>query len=697
MVLTISLTKGVSMKRILINSSYNDELRVALVDGAKLFDLDTEITDRVLYKGSIFKATVSRIEQSLNAAFVDFGSARHGFLPLRELSRKFYKKNSQGKSECTLKEGQEILVQINKEERGTKGATLSTQISIAGRFMVLIANSDKSGGISRRITGDERDDLKNQISKLDIPEGMSVIIRTAGIDRSFEELQNDLSYLISLWDDINATQASADSPQLIYKDDKLIVRVFRDIFRDDIEEILVDDKSVFEEAKNFAELVIPDQKDKVKLYDEEIPLFNRYQIESQIELAFQREISLPSGGSIVIDPTEAMTTIDINSARSTKGKDIEETALKTNLESAKEIARQLRLRDVGGLIVIDFIDMLSEESQKKVENAFRRAVSSDRARIQMASISRFGLLEVSRQRLKPSLNETYDIEHVLVRGPRSLGQSILRIVGEDVAKDNTAEIQVYVPADVASYLLNEKRRDILSIEDSTGVKILIIADPYKSRPYYKVLRIKDSEVKQKSSYELTPDSPKPDTDWRDNKSGSKLNPLVDATDHKKNHKSGGGIVSWIKSLTASPQPKKSTKKKTPQKRRSQKGNYKKKNPNASKSRPNRKPPTSKNAKKPPTSKDVRKPSESKNTRKASESKNTRKPSESKNARKPSKPMPRKSKSDAGPNNTRKKAPPRKPAIKKDTSKKITGRQDIVKESKKKPEPPTRALNDPRDN
>ena len=676
------------MKRILINSSYNDELRVALVDGAKLFDLDTEVTDRVLYKGSIFKATVSRIEQSLNAAFVDFGSARHGFLPLRELSRKFYKKNSQGKSECTLKEGQEILVQINKEERGTKGATLSTQISIAGRFMVLIANSDKSGGISRRITGDEREDLKNQISKLDIPEGMSVIIRTAGIDRSFEELQNDLSYLISLWDDINATQASADSPQLIYKDDKLIVRVFRDIFRDDIEEILVDDKSVFEEAKNFAELVIPDQKDKVKLYDEEIPLFNRYQIESQIELAFQREISLPSGGSIVIDPTEAMTTIDINSARSTKGKDIEETALKTNLESAKEIARQLRLRDVGGLIVIDFIDMLNEESQKKVENAFRRAVSSDRARIQMASISRFGLLEVSRQRLKPSLNETYDIEHVLVRGPRSLGQSILRIVGEDVAKDNTAEIQVYVPADVASYLLNEKRRDILSIEDSTGVKILIIADPYKSRPYYKVLRIKDSEVKQKSSYELTPDSPKPDTDWRDNKSGSKLNPLVDATDHKKNHKSGGGIVSWIKSLTASPQPKKSTKKKTPQKRRTQRGNYKKKNPNASKSRPNRKPPTSKNAKKPPTSKNVRKPSESKNTRK---------PSESKNTRKPSKPMHRKPKSDAGPNNTRKKAPSRKPAIKKDTSKKITGRQDIVKESKKKPEPPTRALNDPRDN
>lgn len=658
------------MKRILINSSYNDELRVALVDGAKLFDLDTEVTDRVLYKGSIFKATVSRIEQSLNAAFVDFGSTRHGFLPLKELSRNFYKKNSQGKSECTLKEGQEILVQINKEERGTKGATLSTQISIAGRFMVLIANSDKSGGISRRITGDEREDLKNQISKLDIPEGMSVIIRTAGIDRSFEELQNDLNYLISLWDDINATQASADSPQLIYKDDKLIVRVFRDIFRDDIEEILVDDKSVFEEAKNFAELVIPDQKDKVKLYDEEIPLFNRYQIESQIELAFQREISLPSGGSIVIDPTEAMTTIDINSARSTKGKDIEETALKTNLEAAKEIARQLRLRDVGGLIVIDFIDMQNEDSQNKVENAFRRAVSSDRARIQIASISRFGLLEISRQRLKPSLNETYDIEHVLVRGPRSIGQSILRIIGEDVAKDNTAEIQVYVPADVASYLLNEKRRDILSIEDSTGVKILIIADPYKSRPYYKVVRIKDSEVKKKSSYDLTPDSPKPDTDWRDEKSGSKLNPLVDATDHKKNHKSGGGILSWIKSLTASPQPKKTTKKKSPQKRRPRKGNYKKKNANSSKSRPNRKP---------------------------SSSKNTRRPSTSKSTGRPSKSVDRKPKNDSRTKDMRKKAPSRKPRVEKDTSKKISGRQDIVKETKKKPEPPTRALNDPRDN
>jgi ribonuclease E len=331
--------------------------------------------------------------------------------------------------------------------------------------------------------------------------------------------------------------------------------------------------------------------------------------------------------------------------------------------------------------------MLNEDSQNKVENAFRRAVSSDRARIQIASISRFGLLEISRQRLKPSLNETYDIEHVLVRGPRSIGQSILRIIGEDVAKDNTAEIQVYVPADVASYLLNEKRRDILSIEDSTGVKILIIADPYKSRPYYKVVRIKDSEVKKKSSYDLTPDSPKPDTDWRDDKSGSKLNPLVDATDHKKNHKSGGGILSWIKSLTASPQPKKTTKKKSPQKRRPRKGNYKKKNANSSKSRPNRKPSSSKN---------TRRPSTSKSTGRPSTSKSTGRPSTSKSTGRPSKSVDKKPKNDSRTKDTRKKAPSRKPRVENDTSKKISGRQDIVKETKKKPEPPSRALNDPRD-
>ncbi len=539
------------MKRILINSSYGNELRVALVDGAKLYDFDTESPDKTLLKGSIFKATISRVESSLDAAFVNFGSERHGFLPLKDLSSEFYKKDKKGKFICTLEEGQEIIVQVTKEERGTKGAALTTQIGLAGRFLVLIPNSTRSGGISRRISGDERDQIKNTLEKLNIPENMSAIVRTNGLGRSAEELSLDLSYLLALWDEINNTTPNATSPSLIYRDDKLIVRVVRDYFKEDIEEILIDDKDTFNEAKEFIEAVIPDHAEKVKFYDEEIPLFNRYQIESQIELAFQREISLNSGGSIVIDPTEAMTTIDVNSARSTKGKDIEETAFKTNLEAANEIARQLRLRDVGGLVVIDFIDMTNEDNQNKVESAFRKAIYTDRARVQVSNISRFGLLEISRQRLRPSLNESYDIEHVLVRGPRSLGQSILRIVGEDAAKENTGEIHVYVPADVASYLLNEKRYDIINIEQSNKIKILVIADPYKSRPYYKVVRIKASDVKKNDSYSLTPDSPEPKIDWRDSNIQSKtMKPLVDGVKPPKMpKKKKDGIVKWLKTIT----------------------------------------------------------------------------------------------------------------------------------------------------
>ncbi len=539
------------MKRILINSSYGNELRVALVDGAKLYDFDTESPDKTLLKGSIFKATVSRVESSLDAAFVNFGSERHGFLPLKDLSSEFYKKDKKGKFICTLEEGQEIIVQVTKEERGTKGAALTTQIGLAGRFLVLIPNSTRSGGISRRISGDERDQIKNTLEKLNIPENMSAIVRTNGLGRSAEELSLDLSYLLALWDEINNTTPNATSPSLIFRDDKLIVRVVRDYFKEDIEEILIDDKDTFNEAKEFIEAVIPDHAEKVKFYDEEIPLFNRYQIESQIELAFQREISLNSGGSIVIDPTEAMTTIDVNSARSTKGKDIEETAFKTNLEAANEIARQLRLRDVGGLVVIDFIDMTNEDNQNKVESAFRKAIYTDRARVQVSNISRFGLLEISRQRLRPSLNESYDIEHVLVRGPRSLGQSILRIVGEDAAKENTGEIHVYVPADVASYLLNEKRYDIINIEQSNKIKILVIADPYKSRPYYKVVRIKASDVKKNDSYSLSPDSPEPKINWRDSDNRSKtMKPLVDGVKPPKMPKKRkDGIVKWLKTIT----------------------------------------------------------------------------------------------------------------------------------------------------
>jgi len=539
------------MKRILINRSFSDELRVALVDGAKLFDLENESDAQSILKGSIFKAKVSRVETSLDAAFVNFGSERHGFLPLKELSSQNFTSNKDSNKKPFIKENDEILVQVVKEERSTKGAALTNQISLAGRFVVLIPNSEKSGGVSRRISGDERSDIKNIINKLNIPEGMSVIVRTAGLGRSIEELKWDVDYLMNLWNQIQETAPNALSPSLIYKDDKLILRVFRDYFRDNIGEILIDDKDVYNEAIEFATSVIPNHVDKVIFYDEDIPLFNRYQIESQIELAFKREVSLPSGGSIIIDPTEAMVSIDVNSARSTKGKDIESTAFATNMEAAKEIARQLRLRDLGGLIVIDFIDMQEEKHQQKVENAFRSAVQSDRARVQIANISRFGLLELSRQRLRPSLDETYDIEHKQIRGTRSLGQSIMRIISEDAAKENTGEIHVYVPTDVSSYLLNEKRRDIVNIENTYEVNIIIIADPYKLRPYYKVARIKAPANKKIFSHEMTPSSPEPSLEWKDSNNPQKnLKPLVKVGVPPKKPKRGKslGIISFLKSI-----------------------------------------------------------------------------------------------------------------------------------------------------
>ena len=697
------------MKRILINSSYGDELRVALVDGAKLYDFDTESPDKVLLKGSIFKATVSRVESSLDAAFVNFGSERHGFLPLKDLSNDFFKKNSEGRKECTLKEGQEIIVQVTKEERGTKGAALTTQIGLAGRFIVLIPNSSRSGGISRRISGEERDQIKQALDSINIPDNMSAIVRTNGLGRSSEELSLDLAYLLALWEEINKTIPEAPSPALIYRDDKLIVRVVKDYFKDDIEEILIDDKDTYIEAKEFIESVIPDHADKVKLYDEEIPLFNRYQIESQIELAFQREISLTSGGSIVIDPTEAMTAVDVNSARSTKGKDIEDTAYKTNLEAAKEVARQLRLRDVGGLVVIDFIDMLDTAHQEKVESAFRKAVYSDRARVQISGISKFGLLEVSRQRLRPSLNESYDIEHVLVRGPRSLGLSILRIIGEDSAKDNTGEIQVYVPADVASYLLNEKRQDIINIEKTNNIRVMVIADPYKSRPYYKVVRIKASEIKNIDSYKLTPNSPEPSTDWRDDKNQSKaMKPLVDGIKPPKMpKKKKEGLVGWIKSIAGIDKEEKPKKKAT----RSNNQNRNKKPRQNSKPRTNNKGSAQKNTQRNPNqrSNPNQKPNPNqKNTR----NQNTKNPNES-SVKKPNvkidKPVePKKvTKDNATQSKPSEKTTNKKPVdIKPKVDKKIVQEpkkqvkkepaiREIVKEPKEKVKIPTRASNDPR--
>ena len=711
------------MKRILINSSYGDELRVALVDGAKLYDLDTESPDRVLLKGSIFKATVSRIESSLDAAFVNFGSERHGFLPLKDLSSEFYRKNANGKSECTLKEGQDIIVQVTKEERGTKGAALTTQIGLAGRFLVLIPNSSRSGGISRRISGEERDQIKDALSNLDIPEDMSAIVRTNGLGRTSEELALDLSYLLALWEEISKTFDSAPSPSLIFRDDKLIVRVVKDYFKEDIEEILIDDKPTYDEALEFISAVLPDHADKVKYYDEEIPLFNRYQIESQIELAFQREISLTSGGSIVIDPTEAMTAIDVNSARSTKGKDIEDTAYKTNLEAAREVARQLRLRDVGGLVVIDFIDMMDSKHQEKVESAFRKAVYTDRARVQISNISRFGLLEVSRQRLRPSLNESYDIEHVLVRGPRSLGQSILRIIGEDSAKDNTAEIQVFVPSDVASYLLNEKRNDIMHIEKSNNIKVIIVADPYKSRPYYKVIRVKASDVKNIDSYKLVPNSPEPGTDWRDDKNINKsMKPLVSGIKPPKMpKKKKDGLVSWIKSIAGIDSEDKKTKKvvkksnnRKPQQRRNANRKPKQitnpKKPTQNKqNQQNKKPVNKKLNQQPKKSNDNQKNAnkktveqknsvQSKPKQKNQNNKNIKNDSVSKNVSSP------KASEDVQNKDLNKKVKAEnKPAQKKPAKDKIEAPkikkpviQEIKKEVKVKKEIPTRASNDPRD-
>ena len=677
------------MKRILINSSYGDELRVALVDGAKLYDFDTESPDKVLLKGSIFKATVSRIESSLDAAFVNFGSERHGFLPLKDLSSEYYKKTN-GKTECTLKEGQEIVVQVTKEERGTKGAALTTQIGLAGRFLVLIPNSSRSGGISRRISGEERDQIKQALDSINIPDNMSVIVRTNGLGRTSEELSLDLAYLLALWDEINNNIPNTESPALIYRDDKLIVRVVKDYFKDDIEEILIDDKNTFNEAKEFIDAVLPDHADKVMLYEEEIPLFNRYQIESQIELAFQREISLSSGGSIVIDPTEAMTAVDVNSARSTKGKDIEDTAYKTNLEAAKEIARQLRLRDVGGLVVIDFIDMLDQSHQEKVEAAFRKAVYSDRARVQISGISKFGLLEVSRQRLRPSLNESYDIEHVLVRGPRSLGQSILRIIGEDSAKDNTGEIQVYVPSDVASYLLNEKRNDIINIEKTNNIRVLIIADPYKSRPYYKVVRVKASDIKNVDSYDLTPKSPEPDTSWRDDKNKSKMmKPVVDGIKPPKMpKKKKDGLVSWIKSIAGI-----DTEEKPKAKIKPKRGNQNRRRKPTNANKPNQNQPRNVN-KKNISSKPKKTPQKKKEPNKLkTDSGNNKTLDKRKNIdAKPKDKAPKKERVNKEQSN---KPKPFKKEMDKAPSKKEPAIKEIVKEPKIKKEIPTRAANDPR--
>jgi len=501
------------MKRMLINATQPEELRVAIVDGQQLFNLDIESPGREQKKANIYKGTITRVEPSLEAAFVDYGADRHGFLPLKEISRSYFQADIKPGSKASIKEllreGQQVVVQIDKEERGSKGAALTSFISLAGRYLVLMPNNPRAGGVSRRIEGADRSDLREVLSQLSIPEDMGLIVRTAGVGKNTEELQWDLDYLLQLWDAIKASSEGRKAPFLIYQESDIIIRSIRDHLRADIGEIVIDSVEMYQRADEFVRQVMPHNQKKLRLYDDEVPLFTRYQIESQIESAFQREVRLPSGGSLVIDHTEALTSVDINSARATKGADIEETALNTNLEAADEVARQLRLRDLGGLFVIDFIDMTPAKNQREVENRLRDALKQDRARVQVARISRFGLLEMSRQRLRPSLGESS--QHVCprckgqgtIRGVESLALSVLRIIEEDAMKDSTARLIAQLPVDVATFLLNEKRNAILAIEELHRVEIVLLPNKHMDTPSYSIERIRVQEADRLADEELS--------------------------------------------------------------------------------------------------------------------------------------------------------------------------------------------------
>jgi len=496
----------------LINATQPEEVRVALVDGQNLFDLDIELVGREQKKANIHKGKITRVEPSLEAAFVDYGADRHGFLPLKEISREYFTdKNTRGRPNIkeVIKEGQEVIVQIDKEERGNKGAALTTFISLAGCYLVLMPNNPRAGGISRRIEGQERDELRQAMREVNTPKGMGCIVRTAGVGRSAEELEWDMKVLINLWGAIVKAAESRPAPFLVHQESDVIIRSLRDYLRADIGEIVVDKKEIFEKVKRQIEFIRPEFSNRVKLNDDrDIPLFNRFQIENQIESAFLREVSLPSGGSIVIDPTEALVSIDINSARATKGADIEETAFHTNKEAAVEIARQLRLRDMGGLVVIDFIDMSPVRNQREVENVLRKALTQDRARVQVGKISRFGLLEMSRQRLKPSLGESAHgvcprcSGTGVVRGVQSLALSILRLVEEEAAKDSTAMVQAILPVPVATFLLNEKRKIIAAIEKRQKTELIIIPNPYMETPNYEINRLRKSDAHEGETYKV---------------------------------------------------------------------------------------------------------------------------------------------------------------------------------------------------
>ncbi|RYZ72416.1 MAG: Rne/Rng family ribonuclease [Lysobacteraceae bacterium] len=496
------------MKRMLINATQEEELRVAIVDGQNLYDIDIEQPSKEQKKSNIYKGRITRLEPSLEAAFVEYGGERHGFLPLKEISRDYFQAgvdhNKAGLKEL-LREGQEVVVQVDKDERGNKGAALTTFISLAGRYMVLMPNSPTAGGVSRRIEGDDRAALKQAMDALAIPEDMGVIIRTAGVGRDAEELQWDLDYLLQVWRSVAEAALSKPAPFLIYQESRLIVRALRDYLRSDVGEILVDTPELYETAKEFMEQVMPHNLRKLKHYTDDIPLFNRFQIESQIEGAYERNVRLPSGGSIVVDQTEALTAIDVNSSRSTKGSDIEDTAFQTNLEAADEVARQLRLRDLGGLVVIDFIDMSSSKHQRDVENRLQNALKYDRARVQIGRISRFGLMEMSRQRLRPSLGESSQIVcpqcegHGRMRSIESLSLSIIRVAEEHAMKENTGQVLVQAPVEIANFLLNEKRGALREIEKRHDAPIIIVADEALHTPHYEVTRVRENELGEETS------------------------------------------------------------------------------------------------------------------------------------------------------------------------------------------------------
>ncbi|HLA74536.1 MAG TPA: Rne/Rng family ribonuclease [Gammaproteobacteria bacterium] len=505
------------MKRMLFNATQPEEVRVALVDGQRLYDLDIETSTREQKKSNIYKARITRIESSLEAAFVDYGAERHGFLPFKEISRVYFNPahaNNPNRSSIKdlLHEGQEIVVQVEKEERGNKGAALTTFISLAGRYLVLMPNNPRAGGVSRRIEGDDRNEMRDAMNALEVPDGMGMIVRTAGVGKSVEELQWDLDYLVHLWSAIETASSEKPAPFLIYQESNVVIRAIRDYLRKDINEILIDEPGVYEHAIQFMQQVMPHNLHKIKLYKDTVPLFTRYQIESQIESAFNREVRLPSGGAIVIDRNEALVSIDINSARATRGGDIEETALNTNLEAADEIARQLRIRDLGGLIVIDFIDMTPARNQREVEDRLKEALKMDRARVQVGRISRFGLLEMSRQRIRSSLGESSNmvcprcVGQGMIRGVESSALAILRIIEEEAMKEGTGKIAVQLPVNVATFLLNEKRQAIGAIEARHSISVVLIPNIALLTPHYEVQRIRKDEMAaeeiNKPSYEM---------------------------------------------------------------------------------------------------------------------------------------------------------------------------------------------------